>query len=155
MAHPIPEGFHNLTPYLIVPDSDEAIRFYRQAFGAVELLRLTTPSGGIGHAELQIGDSQLMLCDENPEWESKSPGTLGGTPVSLLLYVIDVDKTLAQALAAGATLLRPVQDQFYGDRTGTLKDPFGHQWTIATHQEDLSEQELQRRMDAFFSQDAG
>ncbi len=152
MAHPIPDGFHNLTPYLVVADADAAIAFYQQAFDAQLLLRLTTPDGKVGHGELQIGDSKLMLTEENPAWDAKGPLTLGGSPVFLALYVVDVDKTVTQALDAGAVLIRPVQDQFYGDRTGTLQDPFGHQWTLATHLEDVDDQELQRRMDAMFSE---
>jgi PhnB protein len=142
---PIPEGYHTITPYLIVTGAASAIEFYKHAFGAKEVMRIPHPDGRIGHAELQVGDSRLILADEFPEIGARSPMSLGGTPVSILLYVEDVDAVTTRALAAGAKLLRPVRDQFYGDRTGTLSDPFGHQWTIATHKEDLSLDEIKRR----------
>jgi PhnB protein len=142
---PIPEGYHTITSYLIVTGAASAIEFYKHAFGAKEVMRIPHPDGRIGHAELQVGDSRLMLADEFPEIGARSPMSLGGTPVSILLYVEDVDAVTTRALAAGAKLLRPVSDQFYGDRTGTLSDPFGHQWTIATHKEDLSLDEIKRR----------
>lgn len=144
----IPAGYHTITPYLCVGDSAAAIEFYKAAFGAVELMRLTMPGGGIAHAEIRIGDSPVMLSDENPEWGNKSPLTLGGVPGGLGMYVPDVDEAFKTALAAGAKELRPVQDQFYGDRSGTLTDPFGYTWTLGTHKEDLSETELQSRLDA-------
>jgi len=143
---PIPDGYHTVTPYLIIRDASDAIEFYRRAFGAVELLRMDAPGGKIGHAEVKIGDSPIMLADEYPEQGFLGPASLGGTAVSILLYVEDVDTLFARAIGAGATMMRPVVDQFYGDRSGTLKDPFGHVWTIATHKEDLSSEELQRRM---------
>lgn len=142
---PIPEGYHSITPYLIVTGAASAIEFYKHAFGAKEVMRIPHPDGRIGHAELQLGDSRIMLADEFPEMGARSPMSLGGTPVSILLYVEDVDAVTKRALAAGAKMLRPVKDQFYGDRTGTLNDPFGHQWTIATHKEDVSPDELKKR----------
>jgi PhnB protein len=142
---PIPEGYHSITPYLIVTGAASAVEFYKHAFGARELLRIPHPDGRIGHAELQIGDSRIMLADEFPEMGARSPMSLGGTPVGIQLYVDDVDTVVARALAAGAKMIRPVKDQFYGDRSGTLNDPFGHQWTISTHKEDVSPAELQKR----------
>ena len=142
---PIPEGYHTITPYLIVTGAASAIEFYKHAFGAKEVMRIPHPDGRIGHAELQLGDSRIMLADEFPEMGARSPMSLGGTPVSILLYVEDVDAVATRALAAGAKMLRPVKDQFYGDRTGTLNDPFGHQWTIATHKEDVSADEIRKR----------
>jgi PhnB protein len=151
-ARPIPQGYHTVTPYLIVQGAARAIAFYKQALGAAELLRMDGPGGSILHAEIKIGDSPVMLADETPDMGFKGPQSLGGTPVSLLVYVEDVDARVAQAVAAGATLLRPVQDQFYGDRSGTLVDPFGHTWTIATHKEDLSPDEINRRFAAMMAQ---
>lgn len=142
---PIPEGYHTATPYLIVGDAASAIEFYRQAFGATELFRMPDPSGRIAHAEIMIGDSHIMLADEHPEMNARSPHTLGGSPVSFMLYVEDVDAMVAQAVTAGAKLTRPLADQFYGDRTGGVEDPFGHSWYIATHVEDVAPEELQRR----------
>ena len=141
----IPDGYHTATPYLIVKDAARAIEFYKQAFGATELFRLADPNGKVGHAEIKIGDSPIMLADEFPEMGAVSPQTLGGTPVSILLYVDDVDAFAAQAIAAGAKVLRPVQDQFYGDRSGTFADPFGHKWGFATHKEDVAAEEIQKR----------
>jgi len=142
---PIPEGYHSVTPYLIVTGAASAIEFYKHAFGAKEVMRIPHPDGRVGHAELQIGDSRIMLADEFPEMGARSPMSLGGTPVGIQLYVDDVDAVATRALAAGAKMLRPVKDQFYGDRSGTLNDPFGHQWTISTHKEDISPEEMQRR----------
>jgi len=144
-VHPIPSGYHTITPYLIVQGGARALEFYKKAFGATEVMRFPDPSGKIGHAEIKIGDSVIMLADEHPEMGFRSPQALGGAGVSLLLYVEDVDARFKQALAAGAQEMRPVKDQFYGDRSGTLTDPFGHVWTIATHKEDLSPEELQKR----------
>jgi PhnB protein len=138
-----------VTAYLIVKDAARAIDFYKKAFGAIELFRMADPSGRIGHAEIKIGDSPVMLADEFPDMGYRSPLSLGGTPVSLLIYVENVDALASQAIAAGAKVLRPVIDQFYGDRSGTFSDPFGHTWTIATHKEDLSPEELQKRSEAF------
>jgi PhnB protein len=146
---PIPAGYHAVTPYLSVKGAAQALAFYKKAFGAQELYRLPMPDGRVGHAEIQIGDSRIMLADEMPEMPdaaAKSPATLGGTTAGFCLYVADVDAQFKQALDAGATVKRPVQNQFYGDRSGTLEDPFGHVWTIATHVEDVSPEEMQKRM---------
>jgi PhnB protein len=142
---PIPAGYHTVTPYLICKDAAGAIEFYKKALGATELLRMADPTGKIGHAEIRIGDSALMLADEFPEMGARGPQSLGGTSVSLLVYVEDVDARFAQAVAAGGRVLREIRDQFYGDRSGTLADPYGHVWTIATHKEDLSPEEMNRR----------
>jgi PhnB protein len=143
---PIPDGYHTATPYLILNDAAKAIEFYKRAFGAAELMRLPAPGGKIGHAEIKIGDSHIMLSDEWPEQGYKGPAALGGSPVSIMLYVNDVDATAAQAVSAGAKVTKPVQDQFYGDRSGTFTDPFGHIWHISTHKEDVPPDELDRRM---------
>ncbi len=145
---PIPEGYHSVTPYLILKNAADAIEFYKKAFGAVELLRIPAPGGKIGHAEIKIGDSPVMLSDEYPDMGFKGPESLGGTPVSLMIYVDDVDKIFPQAIAAGGKEVRPLQNQFYGDRSGTLTDPFGHVWTISTHVEDIPEEELAKRAEA-------
>jgi PhnB protein len=145
MAKPIPEGYHAVTPYLIVKHGAKAIEFYVRTFGAVERERMQDPSGKISHAEITIGDSRVMLADEHPEIGALAPETIGGSPVGLHLYVEDVDAVVAKAVAAGATLTRPVADQFYGDRVGGITDPFGHRWSIATHKEDLSMDEIRRR----------
>lgn len=144
---PIPEGYHTATPYLIVHDAAAAIDFYKQAFGAVEHHRMEE-RGHIGHAEIRIGDSPIMLADEHPEISALGPASLGGSPVGILLYVKDVDAVFKRAVAAGATVERPLADQFYGDRMGGVKDPFGHRWYIATHVENVSREEMQRRMTA-------
>ncbi|MFN4260779.1 MAG: VOC family protein [Gemmataceae bacterium] len=144
----IPDGYHTATPYLIIKGAAQALEFYQQAFGAVELMRFADPSGKVMHAEIKIGDSILMLADEHPEMNCFAPPTIGGSPISIMLYVEDVDQRFQQALAAGAKEVRPVQDQFYGDRSGTLTDPFGHTWTFATHKEDVSLEEMQRRIAA-------
>lgn len=144
---PIPDGYHSVTPYLIVKGGAEAIDYYKKAFGAVELFRMDH-GGKIGHAEIKIGDSPIMLADEYPEMKYLSPKTLGGTPVSIMIYVEDVDTVYNQALAAGGTEVKALQDQFYGDRSGTLTDPFGHVWTVATHKEDVTEEEMAERMKA-------
>jgi PhnB protein len=154
-VRPIPEGYHTATAYLIIKDAAKALDFYKKAFGAVELVRMEGPGGKIGHAEIKIGDSPIMLADEHPNMGFRSPQSLGGTPVSLVLYVEDVDTWFSRAVAAGATVMRPVQDQFYGDRTGTLTDPFGHVWTIATHKEDVTSEEMRKRSEAFMKQQAG
>jgi PhnB protein len=147
----IPQGYHTATPYLIVKGAARAIDFYKQAFGATELMRFPGPGGSIGHAEIRIGDSPIMLADEAPQMGYRSPTSIGGTPVSLMLYVEDVDKVADRAVKAGAKLERAVADQFYGDRNGTIHDPFGHVWTIATHKEDVSPEEMQRRAAAMAS----
>jgi len=142
---PIPEGYHAVTPYLSVKGAAGAIEFYKKAFGAKEVMRMPGPGGTIGHAEIQIGNSRIMLADEYPDMNFRSPQSFGGSPVHIHLYVGDVDKVATQAMAAGAKLLRPVADQFYGDRSGTLEDPFGHVWHVATHKEDISLQEMKKR----------
>ena len=142
---PIPAGHPAVSPYLIVDDAPRALEFYKKAFGAKELMRHAGPDGRIGHAEIRIGDSIVMLADEHLEINAKSPKTIGGTPVSLHLYVKDVDALARQAAGAGAKTVRPVQTQFYGDRNGTIEDPFGHQWHLSTHVEDVSPAELRRR----------
>jgi PhnB protein len=148
MAKPIPDGYHSITPYLIVSGAAQALDFYARAFGAKERMRLSSPDGKVGHAEIEIGDSVVMLADEFPQMGARSPQSIGGSPVGICLYVTDVDAVFKQALAAGAKEVRPVQDQFYGDRSGTLLDPFGHQWTIATHIEDVPPEEIGRRFAA-------
>ncbi|PTD25003.1 VOC family protein [Sphingomonas fennica] len=146
MVDPIPAGYHSVTPYLVVDDGAAAIEFYKQAFGAEEVLRM--PMGDrIGHAEIKIGDSHVMLADEWPDMDHLGPRSRGGTTVSLLIYLPDVDAAFARAIEAGGREDRAVADQFYGDRAGTLTDPFGHQWTLATHVEDVSIEECRRRLD--------
>ena len=144
-VRPIPEGYHSLTPYLIVNDAAGAIGFYKQAFGATEVMRMPAAGGRVGHAEVKIGDSRIMLADEFPDMGARGPKAFGGTPVSLHLYVEDVDAVVKRALAAGAKEVRPVKDQFYGDRMGSVTDPFGHVWHISTHKEDVPVDELKRR----------
>ncbi len=142
---PIPEGYHSVTPYLIIKGAADAIEFYKKAFGATELFRMPQPDGKIGHAEIKIGDSPIMLSDEHPEMGYLGPKSLGGSPVSILLYVENVDAVVQQATSAGAKIDRPVEDKFYGDRSGSLTDPFGHIWHIATHKEDVSPEEMDKR----------
>lgn len=153
MVEPIPAGYHSVTPYLMVRNAANALAFYRDAFGAEEVMRFDGQGGKVAHAEIRIGDSHVMLADEQPEQGFVGPQTPGGAGISLMLYVVDVDQTFAQALAAGATERRAVADQFYGDRVGTLVDPFGHVWSIATHREDVSLDEVRRRMHALFGND--
>jgi PhnB protein len=150
-AKVVRESFHTAAPYLVVPDGAKAIEFYREALGAVEWLRLTEPDGRVAHAEITIGDSRIMLGGEAPEYGRRSPQSIGGTPVKIHLFVEDVDALAAQSIAAGATLLIPVQDQFYGDRSGRIEDPFGHVWIISSHIEDVSPQEIERRAAAFMA----
>lgn len=145
---PIPDGYHTATPYLIIRGAGDAIEFYQKAFGATELFRMATPDGKIGHAEIKIGDSPIMLADEFPEMGYQSPQTLGGSPVSIMIYVEDVDTIFNQAVAAGATVKEAVSDKFYGDRIGTLTDPFGHVWHVSTHKEDVSVEEMEKRAKA-------
>ena len=141
----VPDGYHSITPYLSVAGATRAIEFYKEAFGAIEVMRLARPDGRVGHAELQLCDSRVMLADEFPEMDFRAPHSVGGTPVHMHMYVGDVDAVVGRAVAAGAKLVRPVQDQFYGDRTGTVADPFGHIWHVATHKEDLSLEQLRER----------
>ena len=141
----LPAGYHEVTPYLSVQGAARAIDFYKKAFGAIEVMRMPGPEGKLGHAEIRIGASRVMLSDEYPEMHFMGPETRGGTTVHLHVYVRDVDRRVARAVAAGAKLIRPVQDQFYGDRSGSIEDPFGHVWHLATHQEDLSKAELRKR----------
>jgi uncharacterized glyoxalase superfamily protein PhnB len=149
----IPEKFHTITPYLIVRDAAKAIAFYKKAFGAEEIMAMPGPDGkGVMHAEIRIGDSMVMLTDENPAWEAKSPQSYGGTPVSLHLYVSDVDASFKRAVDAGAQVRMPIADMFWGDRYGKITDPFGHQWGLATHVEDVAPDELARRAKAFAEQ---
>jgi PhnB protein len=146
-----PPGYHSVTPYLSLRDAKGAIDFYTRAFGAELVMKLDMPDGSVAHAEIRIGDSIVMMSEENPQWGNRSPLALGGTPVFLMIYVPNVDAAFARALAAGATRIRPVEDQFYGDRSGTLSDPYGYQWTLATHIEDVTTEEAQRRMEALFT----
>jgi PhnB protein len=149
---PIPEGYHSITPYLIISGAAAAIDFYKGAFGAKERMRMPGPGDKVMHAEIEIGDSAVMLADEFPEMGFRGPQALGGTPVSLVLYVEDADKVFNQAVAAGAKVLKPLQDQFYGDRSGTVADPFGHVWNIGSHKEDLTPEEINRRFEAQMKQ---
>lgn len=146
-----PEGYHTVTPYLVVYGAERAIAFYQEAFGAKEGMRLKMPGGKVAHAEIQIGDSRIMLADEFPEWDARGPLAFGGTAVSIMLYVEDCDAVFARAIAAGATAVMPIQNQFYGDRSGSLKDPFGHKWHISTQREKLSQAEIQQRAMKMFS----
>ncbi len=144
-VRPTPKRYHAVTPYLSVKGAASAIAFYKKAFGAKEIMRMPGPGGTIGHAEIQIGDSRIMLADEYPEMNFRSPQAFGGTPVAISLYVQDVDRVVKKAIAGGAKVLRPVTDQFYGDRSGSLEDPFGHVWHVATHKEDIPMKELKKR----------
>ncbi|HTS63865.1 MAG TPA: VOC family protein [Candidatus Acidoferrales bacterium] len=145
---PVPEGYHTATPYLTVHDAAKAIDFYKQAFGASEIMRMQGPNGKIGHAELRIGDSVVMLADEMPGSDMKSPQSLGGSCAGVFLYVTDVDTTYNKAVAAGAKSTMPLADQFWGDRFGKLTDPFGHSWALATHKENVAPDEMKRRAEA-------
>lgn len=147
-VHHIPEGYHSVTPYLIIDGAGRAIDFYRDVFGAVEVMRMPGPDGKVAHAEIRIGDSHIMLADEHPELGQRGPKAFGGTPVSIMIYVEDVDARFNAALTAGATEVRPLEDQFYGDRSGMITDPFGHVWTISTHVEDVAPEEMERRLKA-------
>ena len=149
---PIPDGYHSVTPYLIVDDASGALEFYKKAFGAVELLRIDAPGSKIGHAECKVGNSHIMLASEFPEIEALAPSSIGGTPVTLCIYTENVDAMFAQAVAAGATELRPVRNQFYGDRSGMLQDPYGHRWTLAMRIENISDEELKKRSEAMLQQ---
>lgn len=151
----IPEGYEGATPYLIIKGAGSALEFYKKAFGATELMRMPAPGGTVGHAEIKIGKAIIMLADEFPQMNCKSPQAYGGSPVSIMLYVQDVDAFVNKAVAAGAKLLRPVKNQFYGDRSGSLEDPFGHQWHIATHVEDVPLDEMAKRAEAASKQEGG
>jgi PhnB protein len=155
MAKLIPEGYHTATPYLIIKGAADAIEYYKKAFGATELMRFPAPGGKIGHAEIKIGDSPIMLADEYPDMGYKSPQTLGGSPVSIMIYVEDVDTVFKQAIGVGGKVQQAVQDKFYGDRSGTLEDPFGHIWHVATHKEDVSLEEMERRAQAASAKASG
>lgn len=144
--NPIPEGYHTITPYLFVKGATAAMDFYQRAFGAEELFRLEGPGDLIGHAEMRIGDSPFMLSDEFEAWENRSPLTLGGSTVLMMVYVEDVDAAFTRALEAGAKEIRPPENHFYGDRAGTLEDPFGHRWTLSTHVEDVPPDVMNARM---------
>ena len=148
---PTPDGYTSVTSYLIVKGAVDAIQFYKKIFGAEEILRLQTPDGTIGHAELQIGDAKIMIADECPEMDILGPDSGGGTSVGLLLYVDDVNTVFNAALDAGARMFKPLCDQFYGDRAGTIEDPFGHRWTIATHIEDVPHDVVQQRFEDMMS----
>jgi PhnB protein len=148
---PIPDGHHTVAPYLAIKNAASALDFYKTAFGATETYKLIIPDGRVGHAEIRLGDSLIMLSDEFPEFGGKAPESLGGSPVSIHLYVEDVDAVFKRALAAGARELKPVMDQFYGDRSGQLQDPFGHLWWVATHKEDVAPEEMQKRVRALFA----
>lgn len=152
IVKPIPDGYHSITPYLMIKGASEAIEFYKRAFGATEIFRLSHPNGQIGHAEIKIGDSSVMLADPCEQGAFRTPQSLGGSSVALHVYVEDVDAQFAQAVSAGAKAVKPVFDQFYGDRTGTLQDPFGHIWFLATHKEDIALEEINRRAEALFQQ---
>ena len=143
---PTPDGYHSLTPYLIVKGASDAIEFYKKAFNATEIMRLGGPGDSVMHAEIQLGDSRVMMSDENPGMNAHAPQSPGSSGVGFCLYVENVDEMVAQAIDAGAKVQRPLQDQFYGDRSATLEDPFGHVWTVATHIEDVSPEEIDRRM---------
>lgn len=147
-ARPIPDGYHAVTPYLMVKGGARALEFYKNVFDATVVVRMDMPGGPVAHAEIKIGDSIVMLADEQPGAIYPGPETLGGTPVGIHLYVPDSDATFAKAIAAGARQKKPIQDQFYGDRSGTILDPFGHLWTISTHKEDVSPEEMKKRMEA-------
>ena len=147
-TQPIPEGYQTITPYLAVDDASEAIEYYKKAFGAEERVRMDAPGGRIGHAELAVGDSLIMLADPFPQASTRTPSELGGSSVSIFMYVEDVDATVKRAVDAGATITMEVADQFWGDRLGSVKDPFGHQWSIATHVEDVPPDEMAERAKA-------
>lgn len=149
---PIPDGYHSVTPYLIINGASDAIEFYKKAFGATELFRMAQPDGKIGHAEIKIGDSPIMLADEFPEMKYLGPKSQGGSAVSLLIYVEDVDTVFTRALEAGAEEQKAIEDKFYGDRMGSLVDPFGHVWHVGTHTEDISPEEMEKRAAALHAQ---
>lgn len=151
---PIPDGYHSVTPYLIIDGASDAIDFYAQVFDATERMRMAMPDNKVGHAELELGDAVIMLADEFPDMDIKGPTTLGGSPVNIHLYVEDVDATFERAVAAGADVLQPLEDKFYGDRAAQLRDPFGHIWSIATHTEDVPPDEMAKRAEAAMAEGA-
>jgi PhnB protein len=151
MVKPIPEGYPRVTPYLMVDGASAAIDFYTSVLGATERMRMSAPEDKVGHAELEIGNSVIMLADESPEMDARGPRTVGGTPVSLHVYIEDADATFERALEAGAKMLQPVEDKFYGDRSGSFEDPFGHRWHVATHVEDVPPGEMEKRAAAAMS----
>lgn len=152
MVQPIPVGYHTATPYLIIKNAAAAIEFYKKAFGAIEQMRLVQPDGKIGHAEIKIGNSVIMLADEFPEMGAKSPEAFGGSPISILLYVENVDEMFQKSINAGAIVKQPLENKFYGDRMGTITDPFGHCWSIGTHIQDVSPEEIKQRMEKMYQQ---
>jgi PhnB protein len=154
-VQPVPEGYHTVTPYLAVDDAQEAIDFYERAFGAKERLRMAAPDGKVAHAELEIGDALVMLSDPFPQFSAKPPKELGGNSANVMLYVENVDELVQQAVDAGATVTAPVEDQFWGDRYGSVTDPFGHTWLVATHVEDVAPEEVAERAKTAFAQPAG
>ena len=151
---PVPDGHRTVAPYLAIKNAASALEFYKKAFGAIETYKLIIPDGRVGHAEIRLGDSLIMLADEFPEFGGKAPESLGGSPVSIHLYVDDVDVFVKKAVGEGARELKPVADQFYGDRSGQLQDPFGHLWWVATHKEDVAPEELQKRVRTLFAKAA-
>jgi PhnB protein len=155
VVKPIPDGYRAVTPYLCIDGAAAALEFYMKAFGAREVLRMDAPNGKIGHAEMRIGDSIVMLADEYPDMDFRGPRARGGTPVHMHLYVKNVDAVVGSAIRAGAKLIRPVKDQFYGDRTGSVEDPYGHVWYVATHKEELSKSELRKRAEAAMKEGGG
>jgi PhnB protein len=154
-VQPIPKGYEGATPYLIIKGAANALDFYKKGFGAAEIMRMPAPGGKVGHAEIKIGSAIIMLADEFPEMNHKSPQSLGGTPVSIMIYVEDVDTFVKRAIAAGAKVLQAVENKFYGDRSGTLEDPFGHQWHFSTHVEDVPPDEMPKRAEAAMKQGGG
>jgi PhnB protein len=152
MTQPIPDGYTAVTPYLCVKGAAQALDFYKRAFGAKEIMRMAMSDDRVGHAEIEIGGARVMLADEFPEMGFRSPRAIGGTPVQIHLYVKDVDAVFPRAIAAGAKEKRPLRDEFYGDRTATLEDPYGHVWTVSTHKEDVSPEEMERRLSAMSAQ---
>lgn len=151
-VQPIPNGYEGATPYLIIKGAAKALDFYKKGFAAIEEMRVPGPAGTIGHAEIKIGGARIMLADEFPEMGAKSPQTIGGSPVSIMIYVEDVDSFVKRAVSAGAKLLRPLENKFYGDRAATLEDPFGHQWHFSTHVEDVPPDEMAKRAEAFMKE---
>ncbi|HUR55835.1 MAG TPA: VOC family protein [Gemmataceae bacterium] len=151
---PIPDGYNSVTPYLVIKGAAEALEFYKSVFGATELMRFDGPNGTLAHAEIKIGNSPIMISDEWPDMGFRGPKSIGGSPVGIMIYVEDADAMFAKAVATGATATKPLQDQFYGDRSGSITDPWGHMWTIATHVEDVSPEEIERRMSAMTPQAA-